>query len=72
MAPRHPLFAHPLLDPLTDLDALEETLEHHFSDPALLRDGTAVSNARARLTAIETEITAQLARWEELETIATG
>ena len=49
-----------------------ESVYASLSDPALLRDGTAVSNARARLTAIETEITAQLARWEELETIATG
>ena len=49
-----------------------DALYASLADPALLRDGTAVSNARARLTAIEVEVTAQLARWEELETIATG
>jgi ATP-binding cassette subfamily F protein uup len=59
----------------TAIDALErerDALYGSLSDPALLRDGTAVSNAKARLTAIESEITAHLARWEELETIATG
>jgi ATP-binding cassette subfamily F protein uup len=57
------------------IDALErerDALYASLSEPALLRDGTAVSNAKARLTAIESEITARLARWEELETIATG
>jgi hypothetical protein len=38
----------------------------------MLRDGTAVSSATVRLTAIESEITERLARWEELETTAAG
>jgi len=57
------------------IDALEREREELYSslaDPAMLRDGTAVSSATARLTAIESEITERLARWEELETIAAG
>jgi ATP-binding cassette subfamily F protein uup len=57
------------------IDALERERDELYSslaDPAILRDGTAVSSATARLTAIESEITEQLARWEELEIIAAG
>jgi len=57
------------------IDALErerEALYAKVADPAILRDGTAVSSATARLTAIESKITERLARWEELETIADG
>jgi ABC transport system ATP-binding/permease protein len=49
-----------------DRDAVYSSL----SDPALLRDGAAITEARARLVAIEGELAARLARWEELETIA--
>ena len=43
-----------------------------LSDPAVLRDGAAVADARARLAALEREIAALSERWEALETIATG
>jgi len=49
-----------------DRDAVYASL----SDPALLREGAAITEARARLVAIEAELTTRLARWEELETIA--
>ena len=49
-----------------DRDAVYASL----SDPALLRDGAAISEARGRLVAIEAELATRLARWEELETIA--
>ena len=55
-----------------DIDARERERERTYlslSDPALLRDGTAVSDARARLAALEQEIAALIARWEELATI---
>jgi ATP-binding cassette subfamily F protein uup len=55
------------------IDAKErqrETLYASLSDPALLRDGVAVADARARLAATEGEIGVLTARWEELETIA--
>jgi ATP-binding cassette subfamily F protein uup len=57
------------------IDALErERLQRYESlaDPALLRDGTAGAEARARLAALESEITALTERWEALETIATA
>jgi ATP-binding cassette subfamily F protein uup len=57
------------------IDALERERDELYSslaEPAMLRDGRAVSSATARLTAIESEITERLARWEELETIAAG
>jgi ATP-binding cassette subfamily F protein uup len=57
------------------IDALErerEAVYTSLSDPDLLRDGVAVAAAKARLLAIESEIAASLARWEELETIAAG
>ncbi|HMI57385.1 MAG TPA: ATP-binding cassette domain-containing protein [Gemmatimonadaceae bacterium] len=57
------------------IDALErerESLYSSLADPSLLRDGAAVTAIKVRLTTIESEITAGLARWEELETIAAG
>ena len=57
------------------IDALErerELVYASLADPALLRGGAAVAAAKARLAAIEIEIAAGLARWEELETIAAG
>ncbi len=56
------------------IDALERERESAYAalaEPALLRDGAAVSAAKARVAAIEGTIAKQLARWEELETIAT-
>jgi ABC transport system ATP-binding/permease protein len=57
------------------IDALEQERERQYtslSDPALLRDGAAVSDARARLAALEAEIAQLTERWEALETIAAG
>jgi ATP-binding cassette subfamily F protein uup len=57
------------------IDALErerETVYLSLADPALLRDAAAVAKARARITALEGEVRAMTARWEELETIASG
>ena len=57
------------------IDALERERESAYAslaDPVLLRDGAATTAAKVRLTKIEDEIIARLARWEELETIATG
>ncbi|MFN8668235.1 MAG: ATP-binding cassette domain-containing protein [Gemmatimonadaceae bacterium] len=62
------------LDELPDrIDALEQERTSLFAalgDPAFLRDGAAVSAAKARLTAIDEEASAAMARWEELEAIA--
>jgi ATP-binding cassette subfamily F protein uup len=65
-----------------ELTALPDRIEAHererellyasLSDSALVRDGSAAVGAKARLAAIEREIEAMLARWEELETIAAG
>ena len=55
------------------IDAKEREREQVYlslADPALLRDGAAVNEARSRLATLETEIGALTARWEELETIA--
>ena len=55
------------------IDALEkerETVYLSLSDPALLRDPAALASANARLSALEKDIAAMTARWEELETIA--
>jgi ATP-binding cassette subfamily F protein uup len=54
------------------IDALErerDTLYASLSDPALVRDGAAMSAAKARLAALEGEIGAAVERWEALETI---
>jgi ABC transport system ATP-binding/permease protein len=62
------------LEALPDrIDAMErerEAIYASLSDPALLRDGSAVAEARARLAATEAEIVSLTARWEALETIA--
>ncbi len=55
------------------IDARErdrEALYASLSDPALLRDGAAIADVRARLAAIEMEINRLSERWEALETIA--
>jgi ATP-binding cassette subfamily F protein uup len=57
------------------IDALEgerAALYASLADPAVLRDGEAVAAAKARLAAVDLEIEALTARWEELETIAAG
>ena len=56
------------------IDALEREREQRYaslSEPALLRDGVAMGEARARLAALESEIAALTERWEALETLAT-
>jgi ATP-binding cassette subfamily F protein uup len=55
------------------IDALErerETVYASLSDPAVLRDGSAVVAARSRLASLEAEIAELIRRWEALETIA--
>ena len=55
------------------IDAKErerESVYASLSDPAVLRDGSAVLDARERLDRLSAEIEALVARWEELETIA--
>ena len=42
-----------------------------LADPAFLRDGSAVAQSKARLSALESEIARLTERWEVLETIAT-
>ena len=57
------------------IDALEgerERLYLSLADPVLLRDGAAVAAARARLAALDSEITQATGRWEALETMAAG
>jgi ATP-binding cassette subfamily F protein uup len=57
------------------IDALERERTRRYeslADPALLRDGAAVAEARARLAALESEIASLTERWEALETIATA
>lgn len=57
------------------IDALErekDALYARLSDPAFLRDGPAVTTATARLDAIEKETATAMARWEELEAVASG
>jgi ABC transport system ATP-binding/permease protein len=55
------------------IDALEqerESLYARMADPDFLRDGAAVTTARSRLDAIESELAALMERWEALETLA--
>jgi ATP-binding cassette subfamily F protein uup len=57
------------------IDALERERDELYlslADPVLLRDGAAVSAARARLAALEAELARANERWEALETIAAG
>jgi ATP-binding cassette subfamily F protein uup len=55
------------------IDALERARDAAYlslSDPAVVRDASAMAEARARLSAVEAEIATAVARWEELETLA--
>ena len=57
------------------IDALEGQRDQalaSLSDPSVLRDGSAIAEARARLAALEVQIAALTERWESLETIAAG
>ncbi len=56
-----------------DIDARErerEGLYASLADPAFLRDGAAVAEAKSRLAAVLAEIAALTERWETLETLA--
>ncbi|MEP6990449.1 MAG: ATP-binding cassette domain-containing protein [bacterium] len=60
---------------LERIDASERERERVYlslSDPALLRDASAIAAARNRLSALEVEVAALTRRWEELETIASS
>jgi ATP-binding cassette subfamily F protein uup len=55
------------------IDALEReraTVYASLSDPAVLRDGSAVVAATSRLASLDAEIAELIQRWEALETIA--
>jgi ATP-binding cassette subfamily F protein uup len=55
------------------IDALEQERDGLYAklgDPTFLRDGAAVIGVRARLEALEIELSAKSTRWETLETIA--
>jgi ATP-binding cassette subfamily F protein uup len=55
------------------IDALErerQTIYASLGDSAVLRDGSAVVTAKARLASLDDEIAALIQRWEELETVA--
>jgi ATP-binding cassette subfamily F protein uup len=57
------------------IDAREQERDQLYAalaDPAVLRDGGAVTATRLRLTALDIEIEELTARWETLETIAAG
>jgi ATP-binding cassette subfamily F protein uup len=63
------------LESLPDqIDSREQERDRIYAslgDPSVLRDGVAVTEAKARLATIEVEIVAMMNRWEELEAIAT-
>jgi len=57
------------------IDALEQERDGLFArlaEPATQRDASAVQAANTRLGQVESEMAAALARWEALETIASG
>ncbi len=64
----HELAALP--DRIDQLERERERVYASLSDPALVRDGAALSTASAQLAALDSEIAALIERWEALETIA--
>jgi len=55
------------------ISASEQELELCYAslaDPAVVRDSAALAVVRARVVALESAIPTMMARWEELETIA--
>jgi ABC transport system ATP-binding/permease protein len=57
------------------IDALEQERQELYAqlaDPAVLRDGTRVAAASARVASIDAEVAGLTARWEALEEIAAG
>ena len=61
-----------LPDRIDVLEREKSALYGSMSDPAFLRDGTAVTVANARLAAIDKAVAQLTERWELLETIAAG
>jgi len=61
-----------LPDRIAEAEAEQADTMALLNDPAVLRDGARTTALTARLTALEGELAALLARWEELETIAAG
>ena len=59
-----------LPDRIDGLEREREAIYVSLADPALLRDGSAVVSAKARLAAIDLELPELIARLEQLETIA--
>jgi ATP-binding cassette subfamily F protein uup len=59
-----------LPDRIDQLERERNALYQSLGDPAFLRDGAAVAEAKGRLAAIDDEHAAAVARWEELETLA--
>ena len=55
---------------IDDAERERDRIYASLSDPVLLRDGAAVTAARSRIAALDTEIPELIARWEALETIA--
>jgi ABC transport system ATP-binding/permease protein len=66
----HELAALP--EKIDQLERERERVYASLSEPAIVRDGAALSQASARLSALDGEIAALIERWEALETIASG
>jgi ATP-binding cassette subfamily F protein uup len=59
-----------LPDRIDSLERERDTLYGSLSDPALVRDGAAMSAAKASLAVLEGRIAEAVERWEALETVA--
>jgi ABC transport system ATP-binding/permease protein len=59
-----------LPDRIDQLERERETAYLSLSDPVVVRDGTAMAEARAKLSTVEAALAAAVQRWEELETAA--
>lgn len=61
-----------LPDRIAALEAERDELLARLSDPVVCRDGAQVLSINATLTTLEEAVLTAMARWEELETIASG
>ncbi len=61
-----------LPDRIEALEAERDTLFATLADPAVLRDGSAAAERKARLTAVEADLANAFARWEALEARNSG
>jgi ATP-binding cassette subfamily F protein uup len=59
-----------LPDRIDELERERQRLYDSLGDPAVLRDGAAVIDAKTRIAAVEHELDGAIQRWEALETIA--